>query len=584
MDALKAQDPAHIGTYALLARLGAGGMGMVYLGRSPGGRLVALKVIKDEIVDHPEALARFRREAETVRAVRSAYTANLIDASLAAPPYWLATEYVSGPTLSHAVADRGPLPPDTCRRLFAALAEGLASVHAYGVTHRDLKPQNVILAPQGPQLIDFGIARGVTDTALTQTGVAPGTPGFTAPEVLIRNEVGDPADVFALGATIAYAATGRAPFGAGSAEGVSYRAVHEPIDVSGVEPELAALILACAAKDPAQRPTPAEVIVRCAVTSALVEDPYYQALTAGLAEAAPHDLSTAMAAGLVPPGHGTPTMPPGYVPTLAPQLPTHPLRPRSRRTPWLVTIAVAAVLGVVAAVSLRMLPGGKGGDGGGGQAQGVTKTPTAGQPQNPSGRTSPGPSSPGAAQPPPEYIEDNRVSRDYWALSKDPVEASHGIGACRTVGGEGNTPDEFQTGVSDSADESVAHVTKKAKIVMRMKYAELKNTKPEPYYISVGVKPPHEIDSDTGKPFTDVRMESKNIGYSSKPVDIYTKWKSGEFIELTYPDDFVKHAVGKTWNAIPVANDPGNWTVVFYHVKGSPTDYASIGCSGFRVK
>ncbi|PKV86951.1 serine/threonine-protein kinase [Streptomyces sp. TLI_146] len=287
MDALRARDPAHIGTYALLARLGAGGMGMVYLGRSPGGRLVALKVIKDEITDHPEALARFRREAETVRAVRSAYTANLIDASLAAPPYWLATEYVSGPTLSRAVADRGPFPPDTCRKLFAALAEGLASVHAYGVTHRDLKPQNVILAPQGPQLIDFGIARAAADTALTQTGVAPGTPGYTAPEVLVRNEVADAADVFALGATIAFAATGRAPFGSGSMEGVSYRAVHEPIDVAGVEPELAALILDCAAKDPARRPTPAEVIVRCAVTSALVEDPYYQALAEGLADPAP---------------------------------------------------------------------------------------------------------------------------------------------------------------------------------------------------------------------------------------------------------------------------------------------------------
>ncbi|MET8248562.1 serine/threonine-protein kinase [Streptomyces sp. NPDC005202] len=154
MDALKAQDPARIGAYTLLARLGAGGMGQVYLGRSPGGRLVALKVIRDEITDHPEALARFRREVETARAVRSAYTANLIDASLDTAPYWLATGYVAGPTLSRAVAERGPLPAATCRGLFAALAEGLAAVHAHGVTHRDLKPQNVILAAQGPQLID----------------------------------------------------------------------------------------------------------------------------------------------------------------------------------------------------------------------------------------------------------------------------------------------------------------------------------------------------------------------------------------------------------------------------------------------
>ncbi|MFI1103652.1 serine/threonine-protein kinase [Streptomyces melanogenes] len=565
MDALRARDPAHIGTYALLARLGAGGMGMVYLGRSPGGRLVALKVIKDEITDHPEALARFRREAETVRAVRSAYTANLIDASLAAPPYWLATEYVSGPTLSRAVADRGPFPPDTCRKLFAALAEGLASVHAYGVTHRDLKPQNVILAPQGPQLIDFGIARAAADTALTQTGVAPGTPGYTAPEVLVRNEVADAADVFALGATIAFAATGRAPFGSGSVEGVSYRAVHEPIDVAGVEPELAALILACAAKDPARRPTPAEVIVRCAVTSALVEDPYYQALAEGLTDPAPQDLPTATAPSPVPPP---------YTPTV-----TSPPPPsRSRRTPWLVTVAVAAVLGVVGAVVLRMLPGG-GGDG----SAGASGAPA--QSGKPSGRTSPSArAGTGGVAQPPRYIENNRVSRDYWTLSKDPVTASHGIGECHTIGGEGNTPAEFQTAVEDSAQQDLPYVTKKAKIVMRMKYAEQKNTRPDPYYISVGVKPPHEIDPETGKPFVDLKMENKTIGYTSKPVDIYSKWKSGEFIELTYPDDFTSHFGGKTDEAIPVANDPGDWTVVFYHVKGGPTDYASIACSGFRVK
>nr|BBJ52056.1 hypothetical protein SAVMC3_46850 [Streptomyces avermitilis] len=186
-------------------------MGQVYLGRSPGGRLVAIKVIRDEITDHPEALARFRREVETAGAVRSAYTANLIDASLDAAPYWLATEYVSGPTLGGAVTERGPFPPDSARRLFAALAEALASVHGYGVTHRDLKPQNVILSGQGPLLIDFGIARNTTDTALTQTGLAPGTPGFTAPEVLTHNQVTSAADVFALGATIANAATGRPP-------------------------------------------------------------------------------------------------------------------------------------------------------------------------------------------------------------------------------------------------------------------------------------------------------------------------------------------------------------------------------------
>ncbi|KIF00980.1 serine/threonine protein kinase, partial [Streptomyces sp. RSD-27] len=273
MEELRDTDPARIGAHTLLARLGAGGMGQVYLGRSPGGRLVAVKVIKDEITEHPEALARFRREAQTVRAVRSAYTANLIDASLAAPPYWLATEYVAGPTLGHAVREFGALPTASCRRLFAALAEGLASVHAYGITHRDLKPQNVILGVQGPQLIDFGIAKGVSETALTQTGAAPGTPGYTAPEVLLRGESAAAADVFALGATLAHAATGRAPYGTGEPTTVNFRAVHGEIDVAGVEPELAALIRACVAVEPGDRPAPAEIIRRCAVDSALVDDP-----------------------------------------------------------------------------------------------------------------------------------------------------------------------------------------------------------------------------------------------------------------------------------------------------------------------
>ncbi|MFF2730843.1 protein kinase, partial [Streptomyces sp. NPDC058008] len=278
MDELRPQDPSRMGAYQLLARLGAGGMGQVYLGRSPGGRLVAVKVIRDEISDHPEALVRFRREAATVEAVRGAGTARLIEASLDAPPYWLATEYVAGPTLRAAVRAGGPFPADSALRLFAALAEGLAAVHVHGVTHRDLKPQNVILSPQGPQLIDFGIARVLGETSLTKDGTAPGTPGFAAPEVVLRNEVGPAADVFALGATLAYTATGRPPYGSGDAAAVSYRAVHEDVDVDGVRPALAALIRECVAKDPADRPDPAAVIARCAVDSALATDPHYRAL------------------------------------------------------------------------------------------------------------------------------------------------------------------------------------------------------------------------------------------------------------------------------------------------------------------
>ncbi|WP_369170392.1 serine/threonine-protein kinase [Streptomyces sp. R28] len=585
MDALKDRDPAHIGAYTLLARLGAGGMGQVYLARSPGGRLVAIKVIRDEITDHPEALARFRREVETVRAVRSAYTANLIDASLDTAPYWLATEYVAGPTLGKAVGERGVLPADSARRLFAALAEALASVHGYGVTHRDLKPQNVILSPQGPLLIDFGIARGAADTALTQTGLTPGTPGYTAPEVLISNQVGAAADVFALGATLAYAATGRPPFGSGPTHAVSYRVVHEDIDLAGVEPELAGLISECVAKDPAGRPGLDAVIARCAVSSALAEDPFYGRLS-GDAEAVPQDLQAAVAAGLVPRGHGAPTPPvypptagPGYVPTavpayvpmLAASAPTAaPERPRSRRTPWIVALAVAVVVGTGTAVAVRTLQDGQDGQDG----QGGSEARGGGESASPSA------SGTAASRKVPEYIVNNKVSVDNWTLSDDPYDAAAGRGECKQVGAV-SAPMELQYSATDAEDPDGGNVRQRAKISFRFKYAEMQTEKPAPYYVSVGVKPPHDIDPDTGMPY---QFPSKGIGYTSKPQDIFRHWKDGRDVELVYPDDFQEHtASGKTYEAIPVANDPGDWTVVFYHVLGSPTNYESIGCHGFRV-
>ncbi|WP_181387272.1 serine/threonine-protein kinase [Streptomyces sp. Act143] len=578
MDALRDRDPAHIGAYTLLARLGAGGMGQVYLARSPGGRLVAVKVIRDEITDHPEALARFRREVETVRAVRSAYTANLIDASLDAAPYWLATEYVAGPTLSRAVGAHGPLPADSARRLFAALAEALASVHAYGVTHRDLKPQNVLLSPQGPQLIDFGIARGAADTALTQTGLTPGTPGYSAPEVIVGNQVGPAADVFALGATLAHAVTGRPPFGSGPTHAVSYRVVHEDIDVAGVEPGLAALIQECVAKEPGARPGLDAVIARCAVSSALAEDPFYGRLAAD-SMAAPSDLRAAVAAGLVPPGHGAPAAPahrptvgPGYVPTYVPthapaHVPTTAPGPphRSRRTSLLVAVSVAAVLVAGSVVAWRMR-GGQ--DDGGAEARG-------------GGTASASASGSATAFKPPFYIVDNKVSRDFWTRSTDPAEAAEGRGDCTAVGAQ-STPLEVQYSVTDADSPDGGNVRERAKITFRFKYAELQKAKPAPYYVSVGVKSPRDFDPETGRPYDG--SENETIGATSRPTDIFTHWKQGEAVELVYPDDFQEHLpTGKAYDAVPVAADPGDWTVVFYHVTGSaPTDYESIGCRGFH--
>ncbi|MFJ8569600.1 serine/threonine-protein kinase [Streptomyces sp. NPDC093514] len=569
MEALRDVDPAQIGAHALLARLGAGGMGQVYLGRSPGGRLVAVKVIRDEITGHPEALARFRREAETVRAVRSAYTANLIDASLAAAPYWLATEYVAGPTLSHAVGERGGLPADTCRRLFAALAEGLASVHAYGVTHRDLKPQNVILGAQGPQLIDFGIARGVGETALTQEGQAPGTPGYTAPEVLLGAEAGAAADVFALGATLAYAATGRPPFGTGVAATVSYRAVHEPIDVAGVEPGLAALIEACVAKDPAARPDPAEVIRRCGVRDALIDDPVYLGLGV-LGEAVPvHEMRT-QGPGLV---HGyTPTR--GEV-TAAP--------PKGRRTGVLVATGLA--LAVVGAVAVWKLPlGGEGGQGGAdGRATGQTptgQTPTGQRPtgQVPAGQTPTGPTpagqapasggqgpgGPAAQSPagPPTYIRQTQPNLDDY----NPIQRT----CTRAVEERGIL--DFQTALPRSMDDPEL---KSGRVQIGYR---VKNVLPDvpPYYVAVVVKPQHEVD-ENGRS-TDV-TDNRQLGFVAKARDLYegdeVEWKY-----VTYPDDFSMQLNGKTVKAPPLSQDPGGWTVVFRHAV-SDTEHRSVDCDGF---
>ncbi|MGW7330262.1 serine/threonine-protein kinase [Streptomyces sp. NPDC054840] len=592
MEALRDTDPAYIGAQALLARLGAGGMGQVYLGRSPGGRLVAIKVIKEEITGHPEALARFRREAETVRAVRSAYTANLIDASLAAPPYWLATEYVAGPTLSHAVRAYGALPAAACRRLFAALAEGLASVHAYGVTHRDLKPPNVILGVQGPQLIDFGIAKGVAETALTQAGTAPGTPGYTAPEVLLRGEVADAADVFALGATIAYAATGRAPYGTGEPVGVNFRAVHGEIDVEGVEPDLAALIKACVATEPGDRPVLTEIIRRCAVDSALVDDPVYAALTAtaGGAAQVPGLPSTI--------GPGLPVAS-GYVPTYVPVAQSRqevqgqaqaqaqargqgqsqvPDTGRWRLRRW----APAAVSGLVVG---GLVTGGylflQGKDGKDGKAQGAPRAGgTQSGPTTPGGpASSPSASSRGDAGGPgvvPDHIEPNKVSRDLWTAG------GPGGGGCSLPAEERA---EFLVGsVVDADNPNAETITGKVKIRV---YLKPYNTEQGAYVVSVGVKAPHEIDESTQRPYEFVKDYNHGIGYTSKPVDLKDKATGGE-VELTYPDDFATQLVDnqgttKKFPAIPLTNDPGDWTVLVYRVRGVK-EYSSVYCTGFPVK
>ncbi|MFI0975959.1 serine/threonine-protein kinase [Streptomyces sp. NPDC021093] len=241
-----------IGGYAVERELGAGGMGTVYLARSRGGRLVAVKVARPELAADPHFRERFRAEVAAARRVGGFHTAQVVDADPEAAEPWLATAYIPGPTLAALLGDRGPMGEE---QLGAALAEALAAIHGCGLVHRDLKPGNIVMAPDGPRVLDFGIARAMESSRLTSTGVAFGTPGFLAPEQAQGEEVGGAADVFALGAVLVAAAGGSA-FGGGTPMGLMYRAVHEPADLTAVPESLRPALAACLSKDPAQRPTP----------------------------------------------------------------------------------------------------------------------------------------------------------------------------------------------------------------------------------------------------------------------------------------------------------------------------------------
>lgn len=256
-------DSGRIGDYAVLCRLGAGAMGTVYLAQSPGGRPVAVKVVRADLADDPSFRERFRREVDMARSVGAFWTAAVVDADPSAERPWLATEYVAGPSLAKAVASHGPLPEESLRRLAAGLAEALAAIHAAGLVHRDLKPSNVLLASDGPRVIDFGIAKAaMAEVGLTATGVLFGTPGYLSPEQITGSSVGPSSDVFALGAVLVYAATGRGPFGAGDTSAMLYRALHDDPDVSGVPAALRDLVSACLQRDPLLRPDPAWLLAR----------------------------------------------------------------------------------------------------------------------------------------------------------------------------------------------------------------------------------------------------------------------------------------------------------------------------------
>ncbi|MFE6778924.1 protein kinase [Streptomyces sp. NPDC057702] len=419
MRPLEAGDPPSIGAYALRGRLGSGGMGEVFLGRTATGRDAAVKVARAEWADDAEFRRRFAREVDAARRVDARFTAAVLDADPHAPRPWLATEYIAGVSITTAVADRGPLPEDALRALLAGIARALEAIHAVGLTHRDLKPSNVLLAGDGPRVIDFGIARSMEHTQITQTGQIAGSPGYMAPEQLRGETVGAHTDVYALGATLVYAATGRGPYGEGDLFALVYRTVEQDPDLTGVPAALRPTLARCLAKEPSQRPTVARLRAEFEIPDLVRERRW---LPSGLATPpapdpkpppAPLAPSTAPpgSAPAPPPGpspYRPPTAPAGGVPGFgpppslpapappAPWLPPGPgsappaTRPASRRA------VLAAVVGGGAA-----LVGGGGyalwqgfGDGRGGAARGgtategrdggasgerVTKTPTPGE-------------------------------------------------------------------------------------------------------------------------------------------------------------------------------------------------------------
>ncbi|MFE6719049.1 serine/threonine-protein kinase [Streptomyces albidoflavus] len=273
MRALAADDPSHIGQYRLLGRLGEGGMGRVYLGRSTGGRTVALKVVQEELAQLPEFRQRFAREVAAARRVGGEWTAAVLDADTGAAVPWVATQYVLGPSLHEVVAEGyGALPEASVHVLANRLALALSAVHGAGLVHRDLKPSNVLVTVDGPRLIDFGIARALDaldtvagDAPRTRTGMVIGSPGFMSPEQARGLELTAASDVFTLGSVLAFAVTGRQPFGGGGSGGLHaqlFRVAEDEPDLAGVPESLLPLVRACLEKAPGQRPTPEEIAAR----------------------------------------------------------------------------------------------------------------------------------------------------------------------------------------------------------------------------------------------------------------------------------------------------------------------------------
>ncbi|GHF76741.1 serine/threonine-protein kinase [Streptomyces griseosporeus] len=300
----EAELPEYAGHYRLESCLGSGGMGVVHLARSTSGMKLAVKVVHAEFARDPEFRGRFRQEVAAARRVSGAFTAPVVDADPEAERPWMATLFIPGPTLSDHVKRNGPMAPEQLRRLMAGLAEALRDIHRVGVVHRDLKPSNVLLAEDGPKVIDFGISRPTDSELRTETGKLIGTPPFMAPEQFRRpREVGPAADVFALGSVLVHAATGRGPFDSDSPYVVAYQVVHDEPDLTGVPAGLAPLILRCLAKEPEDRPSPDELMRSLRSVAASYDTQAFIPAQRTDEEPAPEPGDAENAVG---PSHGTP--------------------------------------------------------------------------------------------------------------------------------------------------------------------------------------------------------------------------------------------------------------------------------------
>jgi hypothetical protein len=351
--------PARIGPYQLVRELGSGGMGRVFLARSAGGLPVAVKVIRADLAGVPEFRARFRHEVAAAGKVNGLYTALVVDADVDGPAPWLATAYVAGPPLADLVRRHGPLPAVQVAVLGAALAEGLGAIHAAGLVHRDLKPSNVLLAQDGPRIIDFGISWAAEVSSLTRSGHIIGSPGFMSPEQAQGGKVGPPSDVFSLGAVLTFVSTGHGPFGAGSAPALGYRVVHASPDLADVPAGLRPLVGRCLAKDPGQRPDVGGLLAGLGDLN-VQADWLSSGLAGERARYAPTEVDSAAVPfeGVVPaseahqndtvtsPARGTPG---GGGPTAAPVTRTAAL---GGGRSWLTPVTVLAVIAAVAAAAL----------------------------------------------------------------------------------------------------------------------------------------------------------------------------------------------------------------------------------------